>query len=99
MRFDKKRPVSKDRTQYLMARVFNRIHVEYRRLPPDKFAYLWTLPGLCHIDEKGRAVSTLIIIIIITQEISIAHNSELKAGAQCAHRKTQNELPIKTKTK
>ena len=28
------------------------------------------------------------------QEISIAHNPELKAGAQCAHRKTQNELHI-----
>ena len=33
------------------------------------------------------------------QEISIAHNPELKPGAQCAHRKTQNELSIKIKTK
>ena len=31
------------------------------------------------------------------QEISIAHNPELKPGAQCAHRKTQNELPLKIK--
>ena len=31
---------------------------------------------------------------VIIQEISIAHNPELKAGAQCAHRKTQNELSI-----
>ena len=33
--------------------------------------------------------------MIIIQEISIPHNPKLKAGAQCAHRKTQNELPIK----
>ena len=37
------------------------------------------------------------VMIMIIQEISIAHNLVLKAGAQCAHRKTQNELPIKTK--
>ena len=36
----------------------------------------------------------IMIIMIIIQEISIAHNPELKAGTQCAHRKTQNELPI-----
>ena len=29
----------------------------------------------------------IIIIIIIIQEISIAHNPELKAGAQCAHKR------------
>ena len=44
------------------------------------------------------SVIIIIIIIIITiimiLEISVAHNPELKAGAQCAHRKTQNELPI-----
>ena len=44
-------------------------------------------------------LSVIIIIIIITTiimilEIFVAHNPELKAGAQCAHRKTQNELPI-----
>ena len=44
---------------------------------------------------KDRLI--IIIIIMIIQEISIAHNPELKAGAQCTHRKTQNELPIKTK--
>ena len=27
------------------------------------------------------------------QEIYVVHNPELKAGAQCAHRKTQTELP------
>ena len=39
----------------------------------------------------------IIIIIKILQEISMAHNPELKAGAQCAHRKRQNKLPIKQK--
>ena len=34
------------------------------------------------------------IIIIIIQEVSVAHNPELKAGAQGTHRKLQNELPI-----
>ncbi len=46
-------------------------------------------------DNTHRSVTVgCTIIIIIIQEISIAHNPELKAGAQCAHRKTQNELPI-----
>ena len=36
--------------------------------------------------------------VIIIQEVSIPHNPQLKAGAQCAHRKTLNELPINKKT-
>ena len=48
----------------------------------------------------ARNSSLLLIIIIIIQEISIALNPVLKAGAQCAHRKTQNEITyIKTKAK
>ena len=39
------------------------------------------------------------VIIITTQEISVAHNPELKARAQCAHRKTQNKLPIQKTNK
>ena len=48
------------------------------------------------ISSGGSIVAAIIIviIIIIIQEISIAHNPEVKAGAQCAHRKTQNELPL-----
>ena len=34
--------------------------------------------------------SELIIIIIIIQDISTVHNLQLKARAQCAHRKMQN---------
>ena len=32
------------------------------------------------------------------QEIYVVHNPELKAGAQCAHRKTQYQNKNKTKT-
>ena len=38
----------------------------------------------------------IIIIIIIIQEISIAHDAELKAGAQSTQRKTLNELQATT---
>ena len=51
----------------------------------------------------GDVLSVLVewsIIIIIIQEISIAHSPELKAGAQRADRKTRNEVTyIKTRTK
>ena len=59
VRFDKKRPVSQEITRYLMARLVNRIHVDRRRLPPDKFANLWTLPGLCKVNLKGQTVTML----------------------------------------
>ena len=39
----------------------------------------------------------IIIIIIIIQEISIAHNPQLKVRAHCAHRKTQNKYLHKNK--
>ena len=53
----------------------------------------------CGILSVIIIIIIMIIIIIITTiimilEIFVAHNPELKAGAQCAHRKTQNELPI-----
>ena len=36
----------------------------------------------------------MIIIMIIIQEISIAHNPELKAWAQCTHRKKEKKGKI-----
>ena len=61
----------------------------------------WTLTLYTHYSCKRNPsacrymlIMIIIIIIIIIQEISTAHNPEQKAGAQCAHRKTQNELPI-----
>ena len=60
---------------------------------------LFLLHTVCLFGSSRCIVILLLLLIIIIQEISIAHNPELKAGAQCAHRKTQNELPIKTKTK
>ena len=49
VRFVKRQPVSKEITHYLMARLVNRIHVDRRSQPSDRFAYLWTLPGLCRV--------------------------------------------------
>ena len=34
-----------------------------------------------------------VLVIMIVQEFSVAHNPQLKAGARCAHIKMQNELP------
>ena len=42
---------------------------------------------------------SIIIILIIIQEISTAHNPQLKARAQCAHRKTQNKYLYKNKNR
>ena len=42
---------------------------------------------------------SIIIILIIIQEISTAHNPQLKTRAQCAHRKTQNKYLCKNKNK
>ena len=41
----------------------------------------------------------LVIVIIITQEISIVHNPQLKAKVQCADRKMQNKYLYKNKNK
>ena len=38
-------------------------------------------------------------MVLITQEISLAHNPQPKANAQCAHRKTQNKYLHKSKNK
>ena len=55
-------------------------------------------PLLQPSNQVGRHSAAFKTIIMIIQEISIAHDPGLKAGAQFAHRKpTQNKLPIKTK--
>ena len=43
------------------------------------------------------SVSSVIIIIIIIQEISTAHDLELKARVQCAHRKNTEQITYKNK--
>ena len=41
----------------------------------------------------------ILMIIIIIQKISVAHNPQLKARTQCIHRKTQNKYLCKKKKK
>ena len=54
---------------------------------------------VCCLQVQGHSEGSctqiiIMIIIIVIQGISIVLNHKLKVGAQCAHRKTQNELPI-----
>ena len=50
------------------------------------------LGSLLRVSMCGLGHYVVLIIIIIIQEISIAHNPELKAGAQCAHKRQTKHI-------
>ena len=59
-RFDKKQVLPMEISQYFCARLSNRIHVDQRRLPPDRFTHLWVSPGLCQVGQRGRITLTIL---------------------------------------